>query len=55
VVHVLEDEAHWILGGRVDTDERDEALVPEATAGQCLLAESLPMNFSVDGIKPTGC
>ena len=54
LVHVLEDEAHRMLGGGVDTDERHEALVPEATAGQCLLAKPLPINFLVSRIRPTG-
>ena len=45
MVHVFEDEAHRILGGRVDTDERHEALVPVATAGQCFFMEPLPAVF----------
>lgn len=47
MIHVFEDEAHWILGGRVNTEERYEALVPVATASQRLVMESLPVKFSV--------
>ena len=43
--HVLEDEAHWILGGGVDTDERHEALVYVVSTGQCLFTESLSIKF----------
>ena len=45
MIHVLKDEAHRILGGRVDTDERDEAMVPVPTAGQCLSTEPLQIIF----------
>ena len=43
--HVLEDDAHRMLGGGVYTDERYEALVLVAAASQCLFTESLPISF----------
>ena len=43
--HVLEDDAHRMLGGGVDADERHEALVLVAAASQCLFTESLPISF----------
>ena len=43
--HVLEDEAHRILGSGVDTNEQYEALVPVAAAGQGLFVESLLISF----------
>lgn len=51
--HVLEDETHWVLGGGVHSDERDNVLVHETTASKCLFIEPLPMNYKSTGHSPS--
>jgi len=41
VIHELEDESQWVLGGGVHSDKWNDIPVLETTTRQCLIAESL--------------
>ena len=51
MVHEFENEAEWVLPGRIDPDERHETfvIVVEETACQCFLVQPLQGRFSEQG------
>jgi len=52
MLHVLESESQWILGGGVHSDERHNVLVHETTACQRFSVESLSMYLQSTGRMP---
>jgi hypothetical protein len=49
VIHKLENESHWVLGGGVHSDKWHNVRAPETAASQCFRAEPLPADFQLIG------
>ena len=49
MLHVVENEAQWVLWGGVDSYERHDVWVGETATCEYFVAEPLPIGFQVRG------